>query len=182
MQIKVGKVPGRTQVLELQGGATIAEALRVAGLSVTGHELRYNGNSTEDFNKEIEDGAIILLTPRIKGNADTEYIEVNFKGEEYVLKRTDSVADLLEAAGWDENDIESDETVAIRKEDKWIAVDLHGKVVKWGSYDIVDAEDAEYPEESIRVESTCNCGGNCSDREVSRLIVGDLEIIVRKIR
>lgn len=185
MQIKIGKVPGRTQVLELQEGATIAEAVRQAGLDVTGHELRFNGSATENFNKEVTDGAIVLLTPRIKGNMDDNYITVSYDSEEYVVAKGNTVRTLLSAAGVDIYEIEEDERLAIKKDDKWIAVTVTETLIPFGEYNIVDADDVEYPvRESVH---TCNCGGNCGvdvnaiDSSTARIIVGGFEITVKKI-
>lgn len=68
MKVKVGKIPGRTSVTELNEGSTIADALREAGLSAVGYELRLSGQVTEDFNKVVNNGDIILLAQKIKGN------------------------------------------------------------------------------------------------------------------
>lgn len=73
MKIKVGKIPGRTQVVELNEGATIADALRAADLSVSGYELRLSGQVTDDFNKTVSDGDMVLLAQKIKGNWSDGY-------------------------------------------------------------------------------------------------------------
>ena len=184
MQIKIGKVPGRTQVLELQEGATIAEAVRQAGLDVTGHELRFNGVSTEDFNKEVTDGAIVLLTPRIKGNMDSDYITVYFHNVEYVVSKNSTVNNLLYTADWDDSVDEDEDTVAIFKNNKWIAVNNNERLVPFGKYDVFNIEDVEVPETPY----TCNCGGNCGngvnidavDESTAKIIVGEFEITIRK--
>lgn len=180
MQIKIGKVPGRTQVLELQEGATIADAVRQAGLDVTGHELRFNGMSTEDFNKEVVDGAIVLLTPRIKGNSD--YISVNFKEEEYTMQNGDTLRKLLNVSDW-EDYIEEDEVVAMKKDGEWVAVNTYDKLINWATYDIVNKADAIYPieEETERTSQIVNVSES-DNGEVARVIVGDLEIVINKVR
>lgn len=180
MQIKIGKVPGRTQVLELQEGATIADAVRQAGLDVTGHELRFNGVSTEDFNKEVVDGAIVLLTPRIKGNSD--YISVNFKEEEYTMQNGDTLRKLLNVSDW-EDYIEEDEVVAMKKDGEWVAVNTYDKLINWATYDIVNKADAIYPieEETERTSQIVNVSES-DNGEVARVIVGDLEIVINKVR
>lgn len=182
MQIKIGKVPGRTQVLELQEGATIAEAVRMAELDVTGHELRFNGVSTEDFNKEVTDGAIVLLTPRIKGNSD--YITVNFKEDEYTMQANDTVRKLLEVSDW-EDYMEEDEEVAIKKDGQWVAVNPFDKLVNWATYEIVNVGDVVYPVvEEITTERTLQTVNitESTSGEVARVIVGDLEIVINKVR
>ena len=193
MQIKIGKVPGRTQVLELQEGATIAEAIRQAELDVTGHELRLNGVSTEDFNKEITDGAIVLLTPRIKGNSDEKYMTVTFKDEEYIVDRRDTVNTLLEITGWDEM-IESDEVMCEKMGEDWVAVNLWDTLKEWTVYDIVDEDSALFitEDEEDEEDEECNCGGRCHQTinindvstagEVVKIVVGDLEIVINKRR
>lgn len=179
MQIKIGKVPGRTQVLELQEGATIADAVRQAGLDVTGHELRFNGMSTEDFNKEVVDGAIVLLTPRIKGNSD--YISVTFKEEEYTMQNGDTLRKLLSVSGW-EDYIEEDEVVAIKKDGEWVAVNAYDKLINWAAYDIVNKADVTYPTvEEGRTSQVVNISES-DNGEVARVIVGDLEIVINKVR
>lgn len=192
MQIKIGKVPGRTQVLELQEGATIAEAVRQAGLDVTGHELRLNGVSTEDFNKEVADGAIVLLTPRIKGNSDEKYMTVTFKNEEYIVDRRDTVNTLLETTDWDEL-MEDDEVVCEKIGENWVAVDSWDTLKEWAIYDIIDKDDAIFlTEEEDEEYEGCNCGGRCHQTinindvsttgEVVKIVVGDLEIVINKRR
>ena len=81
MKVKVGKIPGRTQVVELNEGATIADALKAADLSVSGYELRLSGTVTEDFNKEVKDGDMVLLAQKIKGNSD-DYDEDDWDDED----------------------------------------------------------------------------------------------------
>lgn len=191
MQIKIGKVPGRTQVLELQEGATIADAVREANLDVTGHELRYNGASTENFNQTISDGAIVLLTPRIKGNMDNEYITVIFKNDEYSMKATDTVGKLLEVSDWEDYIDEDIEAVAIRTNEKWVAVRLSDKLINDRVYDVVDIDEVVMPARRETI-STCSCGGNCNNTinvgdelagsDKVTIIVGDLEITINKIR
>lgn len=188
MQIKIGKVPGRTQVLELQEGATIAEAVRQAGLDVTGHELRFNGTSTEDFNKEVTDGAIVLLTPRIKGNMDDAYITVYFHNEEYILRKNDTVDDLVEAADWSHL-IEDEETVAIYKNEKWVGIENdYTRLVPFGKYDVFTKSDVEWPVEEEEVHN-CNCGGNCRNEinlnnlseSTLKIIVNGFEVTVKRV-
>lgn len=93
IKVKVGRMPGRVQEVELQEGATIADALRVAGLDASGNEMRLNGMVTDDFNRPVNDGGIVLLSPRIKGNNNV----VKFQGADYMLQ-TFKVRELLQVA------------------------------------------------------------------------------------
>lgn len=97
MKVKVGRMPGRIQEVELQDGATIADALRVAGLDASGNEMRLNGMVTDDFNRPVNDGGIVLLSPRIKGNNDGYTNTVKFQGQDYMLQ-TYKVSELIQVA------------------------------------------------------------------------------------
>lgn len=65
--VRVGKLPGTLSDVALEGGATVADALREAGLSAEGHQIRVNGTNA-DASRTLAEGDTVLLTRQIKGN------------------------------------------------------------------------------------------------------------------
>ena len=66
-EITIGKVPGSLQNIAVEDGASVADALSVAGLSADGYEIRLNG-SVASLESSVPDGAKIFLVKKIKGN------------------------------------------------------------------------------------------------------------------
>lgn len=66
--IKAGKLPGKVDEYSFEAEPTVAEVLAVAGLTADGFEIKLNGE-TATLDSECEDGEIILLVKKIKGNA-----------------------------------------------------------------------------------------------------------------
>lgn len=65
--VKVAKLPGTVAEYALNGGRTVNDALAVAGLDDAGFEIRVNSEKVDgDF--ELEDGDVVLLVKKIKGN------------------------------------------------------------------------------------------------------------------
>lgn len=65
--IKVGRVPGVIQELNVEAGTTVEAALSAAGLSSEGYEVRRNGESLTDLGVSTNEGDTILLLSKIKG-------------------------------------------------------------------------------------------------------------------
>lgn len=67
--IKIGKLPGRIEVLALEDGKrnVVSTALELAGLSPEGYEIRVNGSPSE-MDSVLENGDTVLLAKKIEGN------------------------------------------------------------------------------------------------------------------
>ena len=66
--VKVGTVPGRIQEVSLETGATVKEAIELAGLSPNGYEIKVNGRTVNETEKVTASTATILLVAKVKGN------------------------------------------------------------------------------------------------------------------
>lgn len=68
INIRIARVPGTVQELALEDGATVADALRQAGMSVqTGEALKVN-ISDATTGQVLSDGDRIMLVKGAKGN------------------------------------------------------------------------------------------------------------------
>ena len=198
MKVKVGKIPGRTQVVELNEGATIADALKAADLSVSGYELRLSGTVTEDFNKEVKDGDMVLLAQKIKGNSDdydeddwddedenwdndddeVKFVELN--EEEYAMKKDDTILDLL-LEGEDTKDLDFGEIVVTEMDESGeVLGEYIGTSNEFDSVDLVDGHKYEVSQnvvvEDEDEEEECCCSScSCENFNVS----DDGKIVVR---
>ena len=189
MKVKVGKIPGRTQVVELNEGATIADALKAADLSVSGYELRLSGTVTEDFNKEVKDGDMVLLAQKIKGNSDDDdevkFVELN--EEEYAMKKDDTVLDLL-LEGEDTKDLDFGEIVVTEMDESGeVLGEYIGTSNEFDSVDLVDGhkyevsqnvvvEDEDEDEDEECCCSSCNCG-NFNVSEDGKVVVNGANVV-----
>ena len=100
------------------------------------------------------------------------------------MQANDTVRKLLEVSNW-EDYIEEDEEVAIKKDGQWVAVNAFDKLVNWATYEIVNVGDVVYPVvEEITTERTLQTVNvtESTSGEVARVIVGDLEIVINKVR
>ena len=188
MKVKVGKIPGRTQVVELNEGATIADALKAADLSVSGYELRLSGTVTEDFNKEVKDGDMVLLAQKIKGNSDdydeddwededenwdndddeVKFVELN--EEEYAMKKDDTVLDLL-LEGEDTKDLDFGEIVVTEMDESGeVLGEYIGTSDEFDSVDLVDGHKYEVSQNVVvedKDEECCCSSCSCENFNVS---------------
>lgn len=102
INVKVGIMPGKMQMVTLDEGRTVADAIRVANINPSGYELKLNGQTTSDFNSTVEDGNTIFLVKMIKGNADYICVEVSEKdsmlpAETFGVEKNSSIIDVLSA-------------------------------------------------------------------------------------
>jgi sulfur carrier protein ThiS len=68
IEVTVGRFPGRLATIGLNGGHTVADALREAELTVSpGWELLVNGEPARP-EQTLSDGDRVLLTRQVKGN------------------------------------------------------------------------------------------------------------------
>ena len=201
MKVKVGKIPGRTQVVELNEGATIADALKAADLSVSGYELRLSGTVTEDFNKQVKDGDMVLLAQKIKGNSDdydeddwddedenwdndddeVKFVELN--EEEYAMKKDDTVLDLL-LEGEDTKDLDFGEIVVTEMDESGeVLGEYIGTSDEFDSVDLVDGHKYEVSQNVVVEDkdeecccSSCNCG-NFNASEDEKVVVNGVNVV-----
>lgn len=66
MEIKVVRVPGRTEIVELNSGATVADALAAAGTSVSsGESLKINATPA-DHSDVLSEGDKVIISKGAK--------------------------------------------------------------------------------------------------------------------
>ena len=201
MKVKVGKIPGRTQVVELNEGATIADALKAADLSVAGYELRLSGTVTEDFNKEVKDGDMVLLAQKIKGNSDdydeddwddedenwgndddeVKFVELN--EEEYAMKKDDTVLDLL-LEGEDTKDLDFGEIIVTEMDESGeVLGEYIGTSDEFDSVDLVDGHKYEVSQNVVvedKDEECCCSSCSCENFNVSddgKIVVNGVNVV-----
>ena len=64
--IKVAKVGSKVSEVALDTGATVGDALKAAGMTETGFEIRLNG-APSNTAAIVRNGDIVTLVPQIKG-------------------------------------------------------------------------------------------------------------------
>lgn len=67
MIVRVARMPGSFQEIELDDGATVGEAISAANLDPAGYEIRSN-NQNAELGDLVEDGQSIMLVKKVKGN------------------------------------------------------------------------------------------------------------------
>lgn len=68
MEVRIGRIPGRISTVALEEGATVSDAVSVAGLEVeSGFAPRINGEDVS-MDTAVSDGQTVLLCRRVKGN------------------------------------------------------------------------------------------------------------------
>lgn len=66
--VQVSKVPGPMSTITVEGGATVADALELAHITMEpGYEIRMD-NEIVALGTEITSDSVIILTKMIKGN------------------------------------------------------------------------------------------------------------------
>lgn len=66
--VKVGTVPGRIQEVSVESGATVKEAIELAGLTAAGYEVKLNGRTVSETERVNSSTSVILLVAKVKGN------------------------------------------------------------------------------------------------------------------
>lgn len=66
--IKVGQLPGQIKEYAFTPPTTFAEVFAEAGLDTAGYEVKADGRTITDFNSEIGQTNLILLSKMVKGN------------------------------------------------------------------------------------------------------------------
>lgn len=67
LSVTVTQVPGRSQAVLVNDGATVGDALSEAGLSADGMQIRLGGQAVST-DRPVEAGDHIVLSRQIKGN------------------------------------------------------------------------------------------------------------------
>ena len=81
--IKVGVMPGKLQEVVYEEGTTAKELLDMAGVEVSNHEIRLDGNKI-GLDEEINGGNLLVAMKMIKGNARV-YKSTFTEEERYIL-------------------------------------------------------------------------------------------------
>ena len=118
MFVKIAKVPGRTvEVALAEGGATVAEALRLGEFTDTADfKVRVNG---EDAGLEtmVENGDTVILTKEIKGNND-EFVKIaKVPGRTVEVALSDDGASVAQALALGEFSETADFKIRVNGED-----------------------------------------------------------------
>jgi len=71
--IKVGMMPGRLEVVEVEGTETAREIFEKANIEVSNHEIRLDGEKV-DIDTVVGYGNLLVAMKMIKGNASVEYV------------------------------------------------------------------------------------------------------------
>lgn len=69
MFVKVGKMPGTVQEVALENGAKVKDAIAAAGITLGASDEIRMGGTVVNGDATVREGAVILLTAKIKGNA-----------------------------------------------------------------------------------------------------------------
>lgn len=65
--IKVMTIPGRTQQVEVDDNASVADCVEKAGMSHSGYQITVTSQPSADANTIPKDGDDIVLTRQVKG-------------------------------------------------------------------------------------------------------------------
>lgn len=74
--VKVGIMPGRLQEVGYEEGTTVAQALEYAGLTFDGQEIKIDGNVSALDTVIPANASHILLSKKVKGNADMNTFKI----------------------------------------------------------------------------------------------------------
>jgi hypothetical protein len=66
--VKVGRMPGRITEVALASGAKVSDALNAADITPAANEEVKIAGETADLTDEVDDGDVILVVAKIKGN------------------------------------------------------------------------------------------------------------------
>ena len=88
--IKVGTMPGKLQEVEITGNETARELFERAGITISNHEIRLDGNIV-DIDSTVNNGSLLVSMKQIKGNSDT-YAESH---NEYVTDLSEVEVEIL---------------------------------------------------------------------------------------
>ena len=148
LQIKVGVMPGRLQEVVYEEGTTARELLEMAGVEVSNHEIRLDGNKI-GLDEEINGGNLLVAMKMIKGNASV-YKSTFTEEERYIL------------LGYNLPEVLSDDMVSVN-EYGIIVVKFEGEELCFdietftSVYDKVNGEVETVDIQEVKEETTCGC-------------------------
>ena len=146
--IKVGVMPGRLQEVVYEEGTTARELLEMAGVEVSNHEIRLDGNKI-GLDEEINGGNLLVAMKMIKGNASV-YKSTFTEEERYIL------------LGYNLPEVLSDDMVSVN-EYGVIVVEYQGEELCFdietftSVYDKVNGEVETVDIQEVKEETTCGC-------------------------
>ncbi len=174
--IKVGVMPGRLEIVEYTKGEQANEIFDRAGIEVSNHEVRLDGNKIS-LTDEINEGNLLVAMKMIKGNARVfsssctdEEIEILL---EQALPQQIKVSDVtieddivIIKIGNSEVIIDKEMFMSIYKEDE---VAQEGEM-PWDSRDIVDIINP------TPIEHKCTYDKNAEARKILEDMIGESKI------
>lgn len=146
--IKVGVMPGRLQEVVYEEGATARELLDMAGVEVSNHEIRLDGNKI-GLDEKINGGNLLVAMKMIKGNASV-YKSTFTEEERYIL------------LGYNLPQVLSDDMVKVN-EYAVIVVEYQGEELCFdietftSVYDKVNSEVETIDIQEVKEETSCGC-------------------------
>ena len=146
--IKVGVMPGKLQEVVYEEGVTAKELLDMAGVEISNHEIRLDGNKI-GLDEEINGGSLLVAMKMIKGNASV-YKSTFTEEERYIL------------LGYNLPQVLSDDMVSVN-EYGVIVVKFEGEELCFdietftSVYDKVNGEVETVDVQEVKEETTCGC-------------------------
>ena len=102
--VRIGVMPGRISEYAVEEGATVADAIAMAGLSTDGYEVKVDGSKVDPQTTKVTDSTgLILLAKQVKGNANGIVRVGVMPGRitEHAVQVGTSIADLISQAELD---------------------------------------------------------------------------------
>ena len=98
LNLKVGVMPGRLVEVVVEEGTTAREIFDMAGIEISNHEIRLDGEKIE-LNNAINEGRLLVAMKMIKGNAEIKVGVMPGKLVSVELHEGDRAYDVFERAG-----------------------------------------------------------------------------------
>ena len=98
MNLKVGVMPGRLVEVIVEEGTTAREIFSIAGIEISNHEIRLDGEKIE-LSNTINEGRLLVAMKMIKGNAEIKVGVMPGKLVSVELHEGDRAHDVFERAG-----------------------------------------------------------------------------------
>ena len=170
--IKVGVMPGRLEIVEYTKGEQANEIFDRAGIEVSNHEVRLDGNKIS-LTDEINEGNLLVAMKMIKGNARVfsssctdEEIEILL---EQALPQQIKVSDVT---------IE-DDIVIIKIGNSEVMIDKEMFMSIYEEDEVAQEGEMPWDNQSIDptpVEHKCTCDKNAEARKVLEDMIGESKI------
>lgn len=104
--IRVGVMPGRIQEVAVESGATVADALQIAGLDAGGYDIKVDGTKVDAEHTIADSANLILLVKQVKGNGTVRVGAMPGRIQEFAVENGTKIADLIAEAGLETNGYE----------------------------------------------------------------------------